>query len=140
MPILRLQDFFFCQNQRNIFLSVNWSWQIIIVVAHLPNDVIDHFEICKILETFYHLFYKLVHHSVEKWKIYSHWRKISSNQLFSNFFSKTVTFTKFLSKKCEREFLVFPHSLTVWKLHKFSLTLFCQKFRETNGFTKEIIT
>ena len=59
MPILRLQDFFFCQNQRNIFLSVNWSWQIIIVVAHLPNDVIDHFEICQILETFYHLFYKL---------------------------------------------------------------------------------
>ena len=35
--------------------------------------------------------------------------KISSNQLFSNFFSKTITFTKFLRKKCEREFLQFPH-------------------------------
>ena len=33
----------------------------------------------------------------------------SWNQLFSNFFSKNVTFTKFLLKKCEREFLVFPH-------------------------------
>ena len=27
--------------------------------------------------------------SVEKWKIYSHRKKISSNQLFSNFFSTT---------------------------------------------------
>ena len=35
---------------------------------------------------------------VEKWKIYSDWRKISSNQLFSTFFSKTVTFTKFCPK------------------------------------------
>ena len=26
----------------------------------------------------------------------------------------------------------------VWKLRKFSLTFFWQKFRETNGFTKEI--
>ena len=30
-------------------------------------------------------------------------KKISSNQLFSNFFSKTVTFTKFLQKICARE-------------------------------------
>ena len=29
---------------------------------------------------------------------------------------------------------------TVWKLQKFSLTLFSQKFRESNGFTKEITT
>ena len=36
-------------------------------------------------------------------------RKISSNQLFSKFFSKTIAFTKFLRKKCEREFLQFPH-------------------------------
>ena len=27
---------------------------------------------------------------------------------------------------------------TVWKLRKFSLTLFSQKFRESDGFTKEI--
>ena len=31
----------------------------------------------------------------------SHWKKISSNQLFSNFFSKTVTFTKVLLKICK---------------------------------------
>ena len=48
-------------------------------------------------------------HSVEKREILSHWKKISSNQLFSNFFSKTIAFTKFLRKKCEREFLQFPH-------------------------------
>ena len=27
---------------------------------------------------------------------------------------------------------------TLWKMQKFSLTLFSQKFRESNGFTKEI--
>ena len=39
----------------------------------------------------------------------SHWKEISSNQLFSNFFifSKTIAFTTFLRKKCEREFLKF---------------------------------
>ena len=47
--------------------------------------------------------------SVEKWEILSHWKCFSSNQLFSNFFSKTIAFTKFLRKKCEREFLQFPH-------------------------------
>ena len=45
--------------------------------------------------------------SVEKRKIYSHRKNISSNQLFSNFFSNIVVFTKFLPKKCERQFLVF---------------------------------
>ena len=49
------------------------------------------------------------HHTVEITEIYSHLEKISSNQLFSNFFSKTVTFTKFLPKKREREFPQFPH-------------------------------
>ena len=33
--------------------------------------------------------------SVEKWKIYSHWKNISSNQLFRIFFSKNVTFARF---------------------------------------------
>ena len=42
--------------------------------------------------------------SVEKREIYSHRKTISSNQLFSNFFSKTNAFTQFLSKMCEREF------------------------------------
>ena len=40
-------------------------------------------------------------HIVEKWKIWCHWKSISSNQLFSDLFSKTVAFTKFLPKKCE---------------------------------------
>ena len=47
---------------------------------------------------------KLLLHSVEKWKIYCHWKKISSNQLFSNFFSKNVIFTKFLLKICGSKF------------------------------------
>ena len=48
-------------------------------------------------------------HSVEKWKIYCHPKKISSNQLFSIFFGKNVTFTKFLLKKCDSKFPQFPH-------------------------------
>ena len=39
-------------------------------------------------------------------------------------FSKTIAFTKFLRKKCEREFLQFPQLCTLWKLRKFSLPLF----------------
>ena len=62
-------------------------------------------------------FHSVIHtHSVEKWEILSHWKFFSSNQLFSNFFSKTIAFTKFLRKKCEREFLQFPHCAQyVWK-------------------------
>ena len=48
-------------------------------------------------------------HSVVKREILSHRKKISSNQFFGNFFSKTIAFTKFLWKKCEREFLQFPY-------------------------------
>ena len=36
-------------------------------------------------------------HSVVKWKIYSHWKNISSNHLFSNFFSKTA-FSRIVGK------------------------------------------
>ena len=36
---------------------------------------------------------------------YSDWKNISSNQLFNNFFSKNVTFTKFLPKISESKFL-----------------------------------
>ena len=42
-------------------------------------------------------------------------KKNSSNQLFSNFFSKTIAFTKFLRKKCGREFLQFPHCTALTK-------------------------
>ena len=45
-----------------------------------------------------------IRHSVEKCEILSHRKNISWNQLFSNLFSKTIAFTKFLSKKYERQF------------------------------------
>ena len=52
---------------------------------------------------------------------------------FSNFFSKTVTFTKFLPKMRESEFPEFPVCtlcvcITLWKLRKFTLTLFGKNF------------
>ena len=43
-------------------------------------------------------------------------KKNSSNQLFSIFFSKYVTFTKFLSKKCDSKFLQFPHCVSLEKI------------------------
>ena len=46
-------------------------------------------------------FHSVGDHSVEKREILSRQRNISSNQLFS----KTVTFTKFLPKMRERDFL-----------------------------------
>ena len=49
------------------------------------------------------------------------------NYLFSNFFSKTIDFTRFLRKKYEREFL------------QFSLIHFWQKFRENNILLKKIL-
>ena len=48
-------------------------------------------------------------HSVEKRKILSHRKNISSNQLFSNLSSKTVTFTKNLIKMRESKFPELPH-------------------------------
>ena len=51
-------------------------------------------------------------HSVEITEILSHRKNISWNQVFSNFFSKDVDFTKFLLRKCEREFSYFPHCET----------------------------
>ena len=53
-------------------------------------------------------------HSVEKREIFSHRQNISWNQVFSNFFSKNVTFTKFLPKDhlISRNFRV----TTMWKI------------------------
>ena len=44
--------------------------------------------------------------TITVWKLreFSLTKNISSNQLFSNLFSKTVTFTKFLPKMHERAF------------------------------------
>ena len=53
----------------------------------------------------------LLLHNVEKQEIYSRWKNISWNLIFSNFFRNNVAFTKFLSKKCECEskFSYFTH-------------------------------
>ena len=62
--------------------------------------------------------------------------KISSNQLFSNFFSKTIAFTRFLRKKCEREFLQFPHC-ALWTAYTNKcqiLTFFCKKVNQSIRF------
>ena len=56
-----------------------------------------------------------------------HWKNISSKQLFS----KYVTLTNFLPKKCER------HSFTVWKNEKFSLTK--KIFRQINSLVISIV-
>ena len=48
---------------------------------------------------------------MEKWQITLTEKKHSSNQLFSNFYRKNVTFTKFLSKKSESKFPQFLHCL-----------------------------
>ena len=70
--------------------------------------------------------------NVKRREIISHWTKISSNHLFSNFFSETNAFTKFLRKKCEREFLQFPqfrqiNSLVIYLVKTLLLRNFCQK-------------
>ena len=51
-------------------------------------------------------------------------KRNSSNQLFSIFSSKNVTFTKFLSEKCD--------SNTLWKFLNFAATVFSQKLRQIN--------
>ena len=50
-----------------------------------------------------------VQHTVEITEIDFHREKIPSNQLFSKFFSKHVSFTKFLPKNSESKFPKFPH-------------------------------
>ena len=57
----------------------------------------------------FHGIFHLSSHSVVKWKIYSHRKNISSNHLFSDFFSKNVAFANFLPKMGESKFLKLPH-------------------------------
>ena len=65
-------------------------------------------------------------------------KKISSNQLFGDFFSKTVTFTKYLPKMRESKFPYFPHCVVCWTVWKWLSPFFWQKFRESNISTKQI--
>ena len=74
-------------------------------------------------------------HSAIKLRIHSQQRNISSNQLFSYFFSKNVAFTKFLPKKLS-VCTCGSKSLTVWKLRNFTATIFSQKFRKSNFLLK----
>ena len=71
----------------------------------------------------------------------THREKSPSNQLFSNFFSKTVTFTKFLLKEFESKFPEFLHTVThmhtVWKNEKFSLTE--KIFRQINSLVTYLV-
>ena len=69
-------------------------------------------------------------HSVEKQEILSHSPK---NQLLSNSFSKTVSFTKFLPKMCERE--------NSWNFHTVSLRhIFDKNFVKTTFLlNKEVV-
>ena len=44
-------------------------------------------------------------------------KNISSNQLFSNFISKTVVLTKFLPKKCESKIPFFPQCVEITEIY-----------------------
>ena len=57
----------------------------------------------------YFLFFHTVTAQCGKMKNLVSPKNISSNQLFSDFFSKNVTFKKFLAKMCETRLQQFPH-------------------------------
>ena len=64
----------------------------------------------------------------------SHWKIFSSNHLFSNFFSKTVTLTKFLPKMRESEFPKFPHcELTSHSVEKWKFQSHQKNSRQINS-------
>ena len=54
-------------------------------------------------------------------------KKNSWNQLICNFFSKTVSFTKFLSKSMRENFCNFYSIVTVWKSTENAITLIWRK-------------
>ena len=65
-------------------------------------------------------------------------KKNSSNQLVSNFFSKTVTFTKFLpTMYCVWEWI--SVSSTVWRKRNKNRNKFEQKYREISSLVKTLI-
>ena len=51
------------------------------------------------------------------------WKIISWNQIFFNFFSSTVVFTKFLSKNCESKYAWFPHFARRALIHTYFVKL-----------------
>ena len=82
----------------NAFIFTNFTWnqlQKSLIYFHEFFREIKFKETCK---TWFHDFF-CAQPSVEIADILSHWKKNSSNQLFSDFFSKSIAFTKFLQKK-----------------------------------------
>ena len=75
---------------------------------------------------------------------YCHQKTISSNQLFSIFFSKNVTFTKFLSKKCDSTLLdllkPFFRKIRNLKYHNWTSKLCLHQFLYTMDLKKTIPT
>ena len=85
---------------------------------------------------------KVHQHTVEKREILSHlkiFREINSlvtylvkPMLSRNFYQKRV-------RENNRNFHNVMYHSTVWEMQKFSLTLFSQKFRESNCLTKKLL-
>ena len=91
-----------------------------IFVYHLRNILWNQFYVVftefilkKVICMYKNFVHSAVHRSVEKREIISHWKKISSNQPFSNFFSKTIAFTKCLQKSVRVNFYNF-HTVHGW--------------------------
>ena len=138
-------EIFFRWDQSKFFISTNTQWGNcwnLVSRTFGKNFVKVTFLLKKLLKSWFDeilfgetKFFIFPHRETQsseygKLKIYCHPKKISSNQHLSIFFSKSVTFTKFLSKKCDidSKFPQFSHCATQW---------FCtQKFREVNDFMR----
>ena len=68
---------------------------------------------------------------------FAHCGKIKNLLSPKKFFVKSRNFCQKCVRENFRNFHTVYHS-TVWKLRTFTLTLFWQKFRESNGFTNKI--
>ena len=74
-------------------------------------------------------------HSVEKWKISPH-RKRKFRQI--NYLLISLVRPSLSRNFCQQSVRVNFRRVTMWKLRKFTFTLFWQKCRENNAFTKWI--
>ena len=80
-----------------------------------------------------------MYHSVKKRKILL-LKKISSNRLFSSFFSKTIAFTKFLRKKKEKSVREnFCNFQTLWIHHTVLSHFFDKNFVKVTFLLKKIL-
>ena len=122
-----------CGNYRNL---VSYSFgKNFVKATFLLNKLLKScfdeifFSVRPIFLFFHNVGLSLTLYSVEKREILSHLRNISSNQLFSNLFSKTVTFMKFLPKLRERIPVISTQcSATFFRQINLGRTLISQKF------------